>query len=184
MGKPKFKRSIFFPDTEVQRFLFKVVNYGKDSDELKFIFDHPDFDKAIIYNKESDKYPEDSIIRHYGELTYHADGSLLWKLPESKKAYKKYVDNPHGTGTRRTPLNAISKWEPIVRGNIIRYKTCQVGLTNDARVLPDKNSIFNGDPFEYYIFLGDMRYQSPPNNKPNELIYRINDVGDNLDLIL
>lgn len=132
----------------------------------------------------SDKYPKGIIIRNYGELSYHSDGSLLWKLPESKKGHKRYVDNPQGTGSRRTPLNAISKWEPVVRGNIIRYKTCHTGLTNDARVLPNKKSLFNGEPFEYYIFLGNMRYQSPPNNKPNELIYRINDIGDNLDLIL
>lgn len=185
MAEVKFKTSIFFVDSEGgKRFLFKVINYGQETDELKFIFNHPESTDAIILNKEDGKYPEEITIRDYGELSYHSDGSLLWKLPKTKDGIEKVIDNPHGTGTRRTPLTALDEWEPVILGNIIRYKNCLTGLTQDARILPENDVIFSGDPFEYYIFLGHMKYQKPPNNGSNELIYRVNDIGENIDLIL
>lgn len=185
MSKVKFKASIFFPDSDGEkRFLFKIINYGQETDELKFIFDHPKYENALIFNQEGKKYPDESIFRKYGELSYHSDGSLLWKLPETEEGHDKLVDNPHGTGSRRTALSALEEWEPVVHGNIIRYKTCYTSLTEDAQILPDKPEIFNGDPFEYYIFLGHMKYQKPPNSGSDELVYRINDVGKYIDMVL
>jgi len=185
MEEEKFKASIFFVDSQgEQRFLFKLINYGKDTDELKLIFNHPKSYNAIIYNEEGKNYPEESLIREYGEISYHSDGSLLWKLPKTKEGHRKVIKNPHGTGKRRTPLSALQGWEPVASGNIIRYNNCGTGLTDDAHILPSNSLIFNGDPFEYHIFLGHMKYSSPPNNGQDELIFRVNDVANNIDMIV
>ena len=185
MGKPKFKRSIFFIDNNGdKRFLCKILNFGEEKDDLKFIFRHPESSDAIIHNSKGEKYPDESIFRYYGELTYHPDGSVLWKLPKTKKGEEKIVDNPHGTGTRRTRLSALEEWEPIVIGNIIRYQNCLDKLTGDAEILPEHDKIFNGEPFEYILFLGHMKYQSPPNIGEEEFIYRINNIGNEIDMII
>lgn len=185
MDKEKFKASIFFTDLAGEhRFLFKIINYGKDTDELKFIFNHPKSYNAVIFNEQGTKYPEESVIRSYGEVSYHSDGSLLWKLPETPEGQRTVIDNPHGTGSRRTPLSAIKAWEPVVLVNIIRYNNCFPELTDDAKILPSSPRIFNGDPFEYHIFLGHMRYGDPPNSGESELIFRVNDIGQDIDMMI
>ena len=185
MGKPKFSKSIFFIDNNGEsRFLFRCINYGGENDELKFIFDHPESSSAILHIENDQKYPDDIDITFYGELSYHSDGSLLWKLPNYPKIRSTKYDNPHGPGARRTPLCAIDEWEPVVIGNIIRYNNCKAILLDDSIIIPENQNIFSGQPFEYYIFLGHLKYQTPPNNKSNEMIVRIEDVAQNLDLLI
>jgi len=185
MGKPKFSKSIFFIDNNGEsRFLFRCINYGGENDELKFIFDHPESYSAILHIENDQKYPDDIDITFYGELSYHSDGSLLWKLPNYPIIRSTKYYNPHGPGARRTPLSAIDKWEPVVLGNIIRYNNCKTILLNDSIIIPENQNIFSGQPFEYYIFLRHLKYQTSPNNKSNEMVVRIEDVAQNLDLLI
>lgn len=185
MEKPKFSRSIFFIDNNGEyRFLFRCINYGGENDELKFIFEHPKSYSPILHIDNDQKYPDDIDITFYGELSYHSDGSLLWKLPNYPIIRSTKYDNPHGPGARRTPLSAIDEWEPVVLGNIIRYNDCKAILLDDSIIVPENQNIFSGQPFEYYIFLGNLKYQIPQNNKSNEMVFRIEDVAQNLDLLI
>lgn len=185
MNKDKVKVSIFFEDEEIKpRFLFKLVNYGKHTDELKFSFNSSKDSKVVIYTENDQKYPDDSLVRSYGEITYHADGSLLYKYPNSNKDSDTIIKNPHGTGSRRTPLNALEEWEPVFMGNIIRYKDCKLGLTSNAKVIPHNHLIFNGEPFEYRVYLGYKKFMNPPNNGQDELIFRVNYIAHNVDMVI
>jgi hypothetical protein len=183
MSKDKVKVSIFFEDSEKKhRFLFRLVNIGKRTDELKFSFNTPTDSKVVIYTDKGQKYPDDSLIRSYGEITYHTDGSLLYKYPETKKEPDTIRKNPHGTGSRRTPLNALEEWEPVIMGNIIRYQDCIIGSSDDERLIPYNQFIFNGNPFEYLVYLGNKKFLNPPNNGQDELIFRLNNVAQNVDM--
>jgi hypothetical protein len=184
MRKLKFSSSIYFIDNIGEtRFLFRCINFGEKTDELKFIFDHPESSRAIIHMEDGQEFP-DGDIAFYSELSYHRDGSLLWKLPDYPvKKYSKY-DNPHGIGARRTPLSLINEWEPVVLGNIIRYQDCSNLLMDDLIIVPENQNIFSGEPFEYHIYLGHLKYASPANNKSSEMIYRTENVTQNLDMII
>lgn len=185
MRKDKVKVSIFFEDLERQpRFLFKLVNYGKHSDELKFSFNSSNDSKVVIYTKCDKKYPDDSLIRSYGEITYHSDGSLLYKYPNSNMDNGTVMINPHGVGSRRTPLNTLMEWEPVFMGNIIRYNDCILGLTPDAKVIPHNLLVFNGNPFEYLVYLGNKKLLDLPHNNHDELIFRVTDIAQNIDMTI
>ena len=58
-----------------------------------------------------------------------------------------------------------------------RYRNC-VGLDSKH------HEIYLGDPFICTLSLHHMAYADPPNKQPTEMIYRINDVASNIDLIL
>lgn len=185
MGKLKFSGSIYFIDNNREnRFLFRCINFGEKTDELKFIFDHPESFRAIFHMENDQKFPDDIDIAYYSELSYHSDGSLLWKLPDYPVKQSSKYDNPHGIGARRTPLNLINEWEPVVLGNIIRYQDCNTLFMNDSVIVTENQNIFSGEPFEYHIYLGHLKYQSPPNNKSSEMICRIENVTQNLDMII
>lgn len=55
---------------------------------------------------------------------------------------------------------------------------------NDSVIVTENQNIFSGEPFEYHIYLGHLKYQSPPNNKSSEMICRIENVTQNLDMII
>ncbi len=185
MAKGKVSISVYFKDNEEHhRFLFKVVNYGETSDELKFSFNKPQDQRAVIATGDGQEYPHDSLIRSYAELTYHEDGSLLWKYPESKRDKTVIRNNPHGKGSRRTPLKNIGVWEPVFMGNIIRYRDCPLGSEKDSEIVTDDGAIFNGEPFEFHVFLGIFRCQTPPNTKYGELVHRINNITQTLDMTI
>lgn len=185
MVKKKFKASLFFKDSDgVERFLFRIINYGKETDELKFTVKHPDSQNVVIYNKDSTGSIDEAEIRKYGEISYHSDGSLLWKLPNTKDGQPQIRNNVNDVGDRRTPLAELREWEPVFRGNIIRYANCTPGLTEDARIIPPNANIFNGEPFEYCVMFGNMAYASPPNHGENEMLFRVNDIAENIDMIV
>lgn len=185
MGKSKLNISVGFKDHEGNiRFLFRALNYGKFSDELKFSFNKSKDYRKIIHIDGNKNYSYESIIRNYAELSYHEDGTLIWKYSELFKGDKSIRNNPHGEGSRRTPLPNIGVWEPVFMGNIIRYNDCPFASDSNLEVIEDKSDIFNGEPFEYHVFLGDLRYQTPPNNKVGELVYRINDITSKLDMTI
>lgn len=185
MRKSKLNISVSFKDYEENhRFLFKALNFGKTSDELKFSFNKSKDHRSVIATEDGQKYPDDSLIRGYAELSYHKDGSLIWKYPKTKTEKNVFRSNPHGEGSRRTPLKNIGIWEPVFMGNIIRYKDCPIYTEEESEIITDNGEIFNGEPFEYHVFLGNLRYQTPPNKKYGELVHRINNITPKLDMTI
>jgi hypothetical protein len=183
--KHKFDCSIFFLDDQKnRRFLFRLTNYGKETDELKLFFFLPDMDIGFNYNESVDTFTESDLIGQYAELTYHHDGSLLFKFPEHIKNGKPLQKNPAGMGTRRTPLSELRDWESFVRYTIVDYSSCKIIETDNLMTIFRNGVIFGGDPFVCNLYLGHMAYANPPNSQPTEMIYRINDVASNIDLIL
>lgn len=181
----RFDRSIFFLDNKGdRRFLFRVINFGKDTDELKLIFIPTNTASGFAYVESEDAFAESDIIGLYAEITYHNDGSLLHKFPAYRKGDKTRYKNPAGPGRRRTPIPELREWEPIVRYTVVDYTLCRMIDPEDSLALPYNPMIFNGDPFVCIIHLGHMAYANPPNNQPTEMIYRMNDVASNVDLIL
>ena len=65
----------------------------------------------------------------------------------------------------------------------MNYESCKKSNSSNSILLPENDLIFNGEPFECIIYLGSMLYASPPNDKPFEIIQRINDVATRVDLI-
>jgi hypothetical protein len=184
MEQTRFNKSIFFKERNGKiRFLFKCVNYG-EKDNLKFIFNFPKKGKSVIFSPEDNSYPENIEIWTYAELSYHLDGSLLWKFPKRNKTEVKQYYNPHGIGTRRTRLDDIKLWEPLIKGNIIRYQDCLNEETIESEDIIECDEIFDGTPFEYYLHIGHLSYDNPPNKKFGEFIYRINGITSKLDMIL
>lgn len=185
MSVKKISKSVYFTDKDNNaRFLFKILNYGKNTDEIKVSFSSYKDSKSVIYNDSNVISLDDSLIRKFGEISYHSDGSVLWKFPQTKSEPDTIIKNPNMVGSRRTPLKEIREWEPFFMGNIIKYDECKIGKNNNIELIKYLPNIFTGQPFEYLVHLGHMRYQNPPNKKKEEFIYRINDIGMNLDLII
>ena len=100
----KFKKTFFFRVTYKDFFLFKLINIGYgNNDDLKFIFTDPKSNTANIYAEEGPVIQEKDIIYPYGEMTYHSDGSLLFKFPKYPDPSREYM-NPQGKGFRRKKL--------------------------------------------------------------------------------
>ncbi len=181
----KFKASVFFQDADgIERFLFRIINYGKSTDELKFISIHPNSQQFNIYSEDDNLDFEQTEMRKHCEISYHSDGSLLWKLPNTKDGQPKIIDNANDTGDRRTPIAKIRVWEPVIIGNIIKYGDCTTGLTDDARIIPANKHVFNGEPFEFCVMLGSMICADPPNSSDHELLFRVNDIAEKIDMIV
>gem|GEM_PF-1875564 len=184
MRKTKFNKSVFFIDRKgIKRFLFKCLNCS-ENDEIKFISNFPNKGKSIIFSHDDCFIPDNIEIRSYAELSYHQDGSLLWKFPKRKGEQPQKYYNPHGAGSRRTALDDIKLWEPLFQGNIFRYENCINKETVESSELIDCKEIFDESPFEYYVHLGNLIYANPPNNKYGEYIHRINGVTEKLDMTL
>src|ERR687884_1578314 len=82
MPKPSFKRSIFFTDNSKEvHFLFQILNLGKNTDELKFVFTHPESGMGGMYIETRERFTGKEVIRLQPEISYYADGSLLQKMP-------------------------------------------------------------------------------------------------------
>lgn len=178
-----FNKSIFFLDSnDNERFLFKCINIDS-LDNLKFVFNLSN--KGIIFSPDRNSYPQKIELKTYAELSYHVDGSILWKFPKEKdNNERKKRPNPHGVGTRRTPIKEIKSWEPFVAGKIYRYQDCTLEKVNEEKEVISNENIFNGDNFEFYLFLGKKEYATPPNNNNVEFIHRINEITSELDIIL
>lgn len=59
----KSNHSIYFKDTKgEQYFLFQVLNLGKEKDELKFVFNDPDFVTAVKYSEIKGRADKSDII--------------------------------------------------------------------------------------------------------------------------
>jgi hypothetical protein len=186
MAKPKFKASLFFMDDKSEpRFLFQVLNLGSDrSDELKFIFTHPDSGRGGKYTEGKGGSTEEGIVRFEQEISYHSDGSLLQKMPSYGSRTKTIYKNPHGMGKRRTPLADIVHWEPFAKYTVVDYALCKKPLGEDAILIPDHPGVFDGTPFECALFLGSELMPTPmPLSSKDTAVFRLAGVGDRLDLL-
>lgn len=164
--------------------MFRVINYGKDTDELKFIFIPAGMSSGFTYTEHEDIFTKADIVGLYAEITYHNDGLLLHKFPSAQKNEKPQYKNPSGLGNRRTPISKVRAWEPFAQYTIVDYSACKIIVAENAVIVPNNATIFNGAPFICTLFLGHMTYADPPNNQLTEMIYRINDVASSVDLIL
>lgn len=182
-GNMKIKKNIAFlsPDGS-SRLLFRVLNIGKQFDELKFQFIESDHLSAVTYSEDKNYHLKSDILSAYAEISYHNDGTLLHKFPKPfGESEIKYV-NPYGIGKRRKPLCDITEWESVIRLTIEKYSLCNI--IDKPDYLVKNQSIFNGDPFVCVIYLGNMKYSLPPNNGNNEVVFRINNITKNLDIAL
>src|SRR5205085_358865 len=162
VAKPKFKRSVFFTDRAGDvRFLFQVLNLGQQKDELKFIFTHPDSGTGGMYVDARERFTGEEIIRPQPEISYHADGTLLQKMPSYSPRTDTVYKNPHGTGHRRIPLAEIFAWEPFVKYTVVDYAICRKPVGSDVAIVPHHAGVFDGSPFACVLFLGHESMLSP-----------------------
>ncbi|MEA2065791.1 MAG: hypothetical protein U9O65_01610 [Thermotogota bacterium] len=179
----RIKKTVAFrsPD-DSSRLLFRILNIGKQTDELKFQFIESDHHSAVTYSEDKIYHSKSDILAAYAEISYHNDGTLLHKFPKPfGESEVKYI-NPHGIGERRTPLYDINKWESVIRLTIGKYSLCHHIDAPDCLV--ENQSIFNEDPFVCVIYLGHMKYALPPNNGSNEQVFRVNNIAKNVDMAL
>jgi hypothetical protein len=183
MAKPKFKRSVFFTDRAGDvRFLFQVLNLGQQQDELKFIFNHPDSGTGGIYVEARGRFTGEEIIRLQPEISYHADGSLLQKMPRYSPRAETVYKNPDAIGLRRTPLAEIFAWERVVKYTVVDYSLCKKPLKGGDEIVPYHSGLFDGTPFECILFLGRSSMPSP-RVLPERAVLRLPGVAAGLDLL-
>lgn len=187
LNKYKFDLSVLFADSKgSQRFLFRVLNIGKGHiDDLKFVIIPPVKNLRFDYREYPECFSTQDILGQYGEISYHSDGSMLFKLNPMDEDQQRHVyRNPKGRGNRRTPISEIKDWEPILRITIRDYEKCRKVVAEKEAIFPWRSSIFNGEPFECDLFLGHETNPTPLNNQiDNELLLRIPGVAFNVDLI-
>ena len=184
MAKPKFKESLYFKDHEGEiRFLVQALNLGKGkNDELKFVFTHAPSGGGGIYTEAEAEWSYDDIVRLQPEVSYHSDGSMLFKMPSYSERTETIYKNPKGTGERRKPLSYIFIWEPIIKYTILDYSLCKKPVGGDAIVIPNHTSIMDGSPFSCILFLGDQQMPSPMENRDLG-VFRLAGLTDRLDLL-
>lgn len=178
--KMKIDKSFYFIDScNKQYFLFQLLNFG-GSDNLKFIFNTKGEGTGIVYSPKGPFPSKEDIQKLYGEITYHNDGKLHCKLPKDREDDKtNYVNN-----FQRKPIDQIREFEPIIKHTVAYYDLCKKSKAKNKIFLPKNDFIFNQESFECVICLGNLEYSNPPSKGPNEIIFRVNDVAENLDLIL
>ncbi len=184
MSHSKVNYSIYFADSSSEpRFLFQIVNFGRNTDELKFTFTSLNEGVGAIYSDTHDSYSGSMLIRSVPEISYHADGSLLYKLPRTQSDFRTIHINPKSPGVRRTPLAELKFWEPVFRYTIYSYDLCKKGESTNRIDLPSNTTLFNGQPFEIISFLGRTT-NIMPLAPPGQLAFRLPDIGDKLDLLI
>jgi len=176
----QINKSLYFKDVNGKEyFLFQILNYGKKTDEIKFIFNAKNEGTGIIYSPNGSSASKEDIIKPYVEIGYHNDGHIYFKLP----AYKKGDKNDYKNRFKKNPLDQIKEFTPIIKYTVISYNLCKKTNSSDIFLL-ENNLIFNGEPFECILYLGNLQYANPPNNQKSEIIFRVNDVAKNVDLIV
>jgi hypothetical protein len=166
--------------------LLRVLNYGKDRDDLKFTFLDKRFQRGVIHTKESLTLKRNDIITDYGEISYHSDGSVLWKHPRYHIETDKYI-NPKEEGFRRRKLSEITDWEPIAKYEVFNYWICKVNNKfiqekSGKIILVSNRIVFDGKPFGCLINLSNRDFNPPNFDNPTEEILLIPEITNNLDL--
>ena len=179
------EKSIYFRDiNNSEYFLFQVINFGKNIEHLKFIFTSKKDSAGITYAETDTTFEKSDIIGRHGEITYHNDGTIMFKFPGGNNQKNNLYKNPFGEGIRKLPLKEIREFIPIISYKIADYSLCRKKDSKSPIYVPSHGRIFDGTPFECILYLGHMAYANPPNNGMNEMIFRLNDVADKIDLIV
>lgn len=184
MSNAKKNVSVYFTDNEGKSyFLLQILNFGKEKDELKFIFNDPESNTSTIYMETKGAIDNSALIRPRPEVTYHNDGSLLHKLVGYKQDPRTIYRNPHGTGERRTPINRIAFWDPVVRMKIVDYRLCRKDNASNYVFMPESPSLFDGKPLECRIYLGDKLNQTPIDSEM-AVALRLSDIALSVDVLV
>lgn len=184
--KVKYKKSILFSDNSNEYFLFQIVNIGKESeDDFKFIFNNPDDGTSNIYMDDGLKFDKETVVSNYTELTYHPDGTILYKFPKYPIKSRKHI-NPESTGYRRTPLTKIKNWESLFIYKVYDYNLCIVKQkfgTEEDYIIKDFEVINKGLPFYAIVSITTDIFVPPKlyNSNLEKNIIIIN-IGQNLNL--
>jgi hypothetical protein len=185
MNNKRFHKSIYFEGLEGYKyFLFQLVNFGTIKDELKFSFTYPKSGTGTVYSETHTFTDPTDIISQITEITYHNDGSFLQKFPSEFDKSKPIYKNPFGQGKRRTPLDKLTSWEGIIGYTVVDYNICRKPFVDNSVVVPFDALFFAGEPFECIICLGNSSNNSLLQDVGENIVTRIKDIGNNIDMIL
>lgn len=164
-------------------FLFQVLNIGKSTDELKFVFTDPESGVGGVYTTNRDGYGQEDIIRLVPEVSYHSDGSLLFKMPSYSERTDTIHRNPQQPNYRRTPLAEIKRWEGFLVYTVHNYKLCKKEKITNIQLLSIDPAWFDGTPFECRFFLGSKSYPTPIASE-KILVQRLDQLSNQIDLLI
>ena len=115
----------------------------------------------------------------YSEITYHKDGNLQNKLFTVNRAYKEGEDL-----VKKIPLSKVDDVLPILKYNVVDYNICKKGQNANDELLLPMSKIFNGEPFECFFCLINMKYATPSTDEEDDITFRITDIAKNIDLLI
>jgi hypothetical protein len=180
----KANNSVYFrSSTREDHFLFQVLNLAESGDDLKFVFTDPASGVGGVYTPNWDRYAQGDLIRLVPEITYHADGSLLFKMPRHSKRTTTEHINPQQVGYRRTPLAEIGQWEGFLLYRVHNYALCKKKDPSNPIYLTTAPSWFDGTPFECRFFLGHKECPTPMSSEQIQ-VERLTGLSDRIDLVL
>jgi len=181
MSKTKINISVYFQDiNSIEHFLFQVLNFGKDKDELKFIFNNPNAGIGGLYSESRNEFTGSELVRLQPEITYHSKGLIHIKLPQ----YNDHTSTEYkNRQIRRTPLSEIREWSPFIRYTVVNDNLCKKPSASNMVTISANKKLFDGTPFECILFLGTKANQTPL-SKSTESTIRLSDIADEVDLLV
>lgn len=192
MSKKTGGRQLCFVD-EIKlqnHFLVEVVTYeskhaetGEVTEELKFIFNAKGNGTGYVYSPDGTVPSKDGILGIYSEISYHSDGSVLWKLYPNSSTVPKHV-NAFGVGERRTTLVDVTDWTPIIRYTVVDYEMLLKRKATSPILLFQDSPFFNGEPFVCLIYMGRSDCVYPVSKDGEGMIFRVPGVAKNTDLAI
>src|ERR1035437_1488832 len=182
----KYDKIIIFSALEENQLLFRIINYGNKTDELKFLFTTGLLSPGVIFTVEKNKLMDDDVITDYSEISYHSDGSVLFKFPHYEIQAKKY-NNPKEKDYRRRPLDSIEDWEPLVNYEIYNYRFTKIeenfAIEHSEKIFQlAPHPVFNSPRIGCIISLVNKDFKLPISDSSLELNTRITGITDKLDL--
>jgi hypothetical protein len=149
-----YEKSIYFRDIKnLEYFLFQIINFGNNTEHLKFVFNSKKDSTAITYTESDTSFEKSDIISRHAEITYHNDGTILFKFSGRNNQKNNLYKNPFGEGIRKLPLKEIKDWIPIISYKISDYSLCKKRESKYPIYVPCHERLFDGTPFECIIYL-------------------------------
>lgn len=182
MAKPKFKKTIVWRGPSSLYFLCRVVNVGRERDDIKIIVTDAEANLGVIYTEATGQFDGREVVRLGAELTYHADGAVLHKMLAHNETTTTEYRNPAGVSARRTPLDELKEWEPFARYTVV-HATPYSRRVDDSVIAIPTCSLFAGAPFQCTFFVGPSE-AAPLLEDSQSQHLRISDIGQGLDLLL